>query len=286
MSRGRPRGAGAATPASGAHRPGRARVAARTATRGPGRRSRVAGRAGRRAVVTPPRQIRKAAGRARRAVAAGGRIVLRAISAARAVLLAIASVKGIAAVLIVALVVAAVAAILSMLPALVQDVILDDEPSSEQGTSRPGAEDLPTLTEEGWGLPVAGGYTLTGRFGDFRAGYVHMGDDFAVPAGTPIHAIQAGTVTHVTCAFWRGRSPCNVLITHGRKNGVVIQSLYVHMYPSGVLVSEGQEVEAGQVIARAGSNGNSTGPHLHLEVWINGAPMSAVAFLSRQGVEL
>ncbi|MDQ0094882.1 M23 family metallopeptidase [Paeniglutamicibacter psychrophenolicus] len=107
---------------------------------------------------------------------------------------------------------------------------------------------------------------LTSRFG-FRKnptgpGYMnHNGLDFAVPSGTPIKAAAAGTVVQ---AEWAGHSGFRVKIDHG--NG--LETSYNHN--SALKVSVGQKVERGETVSLAGSTGNSTGPHLHLEVIVNG----------------
>ena len=143
------------------------------------------------------------------------------------------------------------------------------------------------VSAEGWTLPVAPGYTLTGRFGDGRSGYTHQGDDFAAPAGTPIFAAADGLVVHTSCSPWQGRSPCTLMIDHGvDDSGQRIMTLYVHMYPEGVLSSVGDEVAAGENIALVGSNGNSTGPHLHFEVWIDGEPVNAATYLTGRGIDV
>ncbi|WP_411733566.1 M23 family metallopeptidase, partial [Paeniglutamicibacter sp.] len=103
---------------------------------------------------------------------------------------------------------------------------------------------------------------LTSRFG-FRKnptgpGYMnHNGLDYAVPMGTPIKASAAGTVVQ---SEWAGHSGYRVEIDHG--NG--LHTSYNHN--SVLKVSVGQKVERGEVVSLAGSTGNSTGPHLHLEV--------------------
>ncbi|MFL4472884.1 M23 family metallopeptidase [Paeniglutamicibacter sp. MACA_103] len=107
---------------------------------------------------------------------------------------------------------------------------------------------------------------LTSRFG-FRKnptgpGYMnHNGLDYAVPMGTPIKAAAGGTVVQ---AEWAGHSGFRVEIDHG--NG--LHTSYNHN--SALKVSVGQKVARGEVVSLAGSTGNSTGPHLHLEVIVNG----------------
>ncbi|MBQ3553899.1 MAG: peptidoglycan DD-metalloendopeptidase family protein [Clostridia bacterium] len=89
----------------------------------------------------------------------------------------------------------------------------------------------------------------------------HKGMDLAAPQGTNIVAAEAGVVRS---AGWNGGYGYCVVIDHG--SGVA--TLYGHS--SKLLVKKGQEVSKGQVIAKVGSTGVSTGPHLHFEVLING----------------
>ena len=92
----------------------------------------------------------------------------------------------------------------------------------------------------------------------------HKGTDFGFPAGTPVYACESGTVVHA--GLKGGYGKC-VIIDHG--NG--IQTLYAHQ--SRLNVAAGQRVVRGQCIGAVGSTGNSTGPHLHLEVRVNGVPV-------------
>lgn len=92
----------------------------------------------------------------------------------------------------------------------------------------------------------------------------HDGVDVGAPQGTPIHASAAGVVRS---AGPRGGYGNAVEIDHG--NGVV--TLYGHA--SELLVHPGETVSAGQEIARVGSTGRSTGPHLHFEVRVGGRPV-------------
>lgn len=113
--------------------------------------------------------------------------------------------------------------------------------------------------------PISG--TITSRFGSrssVRVG-AHTGLDIAAPKGTSIKAAASGTVIH---AGWKGSLGNLVIISHG--NGV--QTYYGHC--SQILVSAGQKVSQGDIIAKVGSTGNSTGPHLHLEVRVDGVALN------------
>ncbi|MEU3187962.1 peptidoglycan DD-metalloendopeptidase family protein [Streptomyces sp. NPDC006923] len=92
--------------------------------------------------------------------------------------------------------------------------------------------------------------------GSWASGY-HTGVDFPVPTGTSVKAVAAG---QVISAGWAGSYGYQVVIRH--PDGKYSQ--YAHL--SALNVREGQQVGAGQRIARSGSTGNSTGPHLHFEV--------------------
>lgn len=108
--------------------------------------------------------------------------------------------------------------------------------------------------------PVSGAI-ITSNYG-MRRGSMHKGVDFAAKSGTRISAADGGTVTW---AGWkRGGWGYLVVINHG--NG--IETYYAHN--SKVLVSVGQKVAKGEQIAKMGSTGNSSGPHCHFEVHVNG----------------
>lgn len=109
--------------------------------------------------------------------------------------------------------------------------------------------------------PISG--IITSRYGSIsrvRTG-AHTGLDIAASMGTSIRAAASGTVT---CASYQGSLGNLVKISHG--NG--IETYYGHC--SKIYVSVGQQVSQGQNIAAVGSTGNSTGPHLHLEIRVNG----------------
>ena len=117
--------------------------------------------------------------------------------------------------------------------------------------------------------PIAGGYTITSRFGKRSRG-LHTGLDIASPSGTPIKATAAGKVIY---AGWKGSYGNLVIISHG--NGV--QTYYAHC--SKIYVTAGQSVSQGETISAVGNTGNSTGPHLHLEVRVNGVAQNPQNYL-------
>ena len=99
----------------------------------------------------------------------------------------------------------------------------------------------------------------------------HQGLDLGFPTGTPVYACESGTVT--TANFNGGYGNC-IVIDHG--NG--LQTLYGHLSEIGVTIN--QKVIRGQSIGRVGSTGNSTGPHLHLEVRVNGRAVDPLGVLN------
>ncbi|KAB1096680.1 M23 family metallopeptidase [Micromonospora aurantiaca] len=107
-----------------------------------------------------------------------------------------------------------------------------------------------------WVIPMKGA-DITSCYGP-RWGTQHAGIDFAMPAGTPIHAAAAGTV--VKAGDVGDGYGISVFIDH--HNGYLTH--YAHQ--SRLAVGVGDTVKAGQVIGYEGSTGDSTGPHLHFEV--------------------
>lgn len=109
-----------------------------------------------------------------------------------------------------------------------------------------------------WHLPVQG-YRLTATFGLSSRLWstVHTGLDFAGPSGTPLMAVANGTITETGSAGAYGMRTILTL-----EDGTEIW--YCHQ--SSIDVTVGQKVRGGEVIGKLGSTGNSTGPHLHLEV--------------------
>lgn len=140
-----------------------------------------------------------------------------------------------------------------------ENVIIESEPAIiEQGTIIP-----PTYIK-----PIYGG-RFTSGYGQ-RWGKLHKGVDWAVTTGTKIFASSGGTVVR---ADSNGAYGLCVLISHpdGR------MTRYAHC--SKLLVSKGQTVKQGEVIALSGNTGRSTGPHLHFEMIINGSPVNPLKYI-------
>ena len=119
--------------------------------------------------------------------------------------------------------------------------------------------------------PISG--TITSRFGSIsrvRTG-AHTGLDIAAKTGTPIAAAASGTVTY---SGYQGSLGYLVKISHG--NG--IETYYGHC--SKLYVTAGQQVNQGDIIAAVGSTGNSTGPHLHFEVRVNGTTVNPLVYVN------
>lgn len=124
---------------------------------------------------------------------------------------------------------------------------------------------------EGWGSPFPGRdwkSVVTSEFG-YRVdpvtgaqGAFHAGIDIGYPTGTPIAAVREGTVEAVN--YYSSGYGYHVIINHGGG----YKTLYGHC--SALLVNVGDKVTKGQTIAKVGSTGKSTGPHLHLNVYVNG----------------
>ena len=125
-----------------------------------------------------------------------------------------------------------------------------------------------------WPLP---GYTSASSAYGWRVHPIygtrkfHKGEDIPAPTGAAIVAAASGTVT---TAGWVSGYGNYTVINHG--GGVM--TAYGHQ--SAIYVSVGQTVSAGQTIGAVGSTGNSTGPHLHFEVYVNGATQSPMSYFS------
>lgn len=146
----------------------------------------------------------------------------------------------------------------------------------------------PISVEEAWTHPLPSGRLLS-QFGNrgiipgVTSSAFHNGIDLAAPLGTEILAVGSGVVSYAG---------------HGNKTlglsgwVVVIQHLdgtstaYNHMSESGVLVAVGDDVTTGDVIALVGSEGRSTGPHLHFSAWVDGEAVNPVNYLQDRGVSV
>ncbi len=150
----------------------------------------------------------------------------------------------------------------------------------QQGSSVPLPSAAPPSDDQPWTLPLpAGSFYMTTCF-CMRWGEFHTGDDLAAGYGTPIYAIGSGTVVAAGPASGFGNW---VVIDHG--NGFT--SIYGHM--KVLAVSAGQHVSVGQKIAYVGSEGQSTGPHLHLEIRVGGMfgpRVDPQVFLARRGISI
>ncbi|TFD79232.1 M23 family metallopeptidase [Cryobacterium fucosi] len=100
----------------------------------------------------------------------------------------------------------------------------------------------------------------------------HSGIDLAAPDGTPILAAADGTVTVAEYTDSGG----GVIVIEHRIDGQTVATAYRHMWQTGIHVTVGQKVTAGQHIGDVGSSGHSTGPHLHFEVRPGGTNSDAI----------
>jgi len=130
------------------------------------------------------------------------------------------------------------------------------------------------------GIPITSGFgwraTPPGTI-DFygQGGYMHTGIDFGAPCGTPVFAPAAGTVFS---AGWGNDGGGNhVKISHGVVQGNSLTTIFYHN--TSVVVSAGQQVSQGQLIAYSGTTGNSTGCHSHFETWVNGKAVDPMGLL-------
>ncbi|WP_345312152.1 M23 family metallopeptidase [Gordonia alkaliphila] len=127
--------------------------------------------------------------------------------------------------------------------------------------------------------PIKAKYSFTSAYAE-RWGSFHGGVDLAAPLGTPIHAVSDGVVIEAGPASGYGN-----WVQVKAADGTV--TMYGHMASSGVLVKEGQKVTAGDIIALVGSEGFSTGPHLHFEVWRDGSTkIDPIPWLAAKGVSI
>ena len=140
------------------------------------------------------------------------------------------------------------------------------------------AASKPTLSFTGFICPLKSYSRISSEYGWRKnpvtgVNKLHAGTDFAAPGGTPIYAAASG---YVQVAGWSTGGYGNyVIIYHGKmSDGNAYSTLYAHM--RSVATSAGKYVKQGELIGYVGTTGNSTGNHLHLEVWKGGSKANAV----------
>lgn len=149
---------------------------------------------------------------------------------------------------------------------------------SEQITQERKAQEAAAAREAAepdYVLPTQG--RLSSPYGG-RWGSMHYGIDFANSIGTPIRAVSDGVVIEAGPASGFG-----LWVRIRNDDGTVSVYGHIHSYS----VSEGERVEAGEMIAKMGSRGHSTGPHLHFEIWnASGQKINPLTWLNQHGVYL
>jgi murein DD-endopeptidase MepM/ murein hydrolase activator NlpD len=139
------------------------------------------------------------------------------------------------------------------------------------GLRHPFSGDVPITSGFGWRATPPGTIDFYGT-----GGYMHTGIDFGAACGTPVYAAAAGEVfssgwNSADGGGWR------VKLSHGVVQGNSLTTVYYHN--SSIVVSNGQQVAQGQLIAYSGNTGNSTGCHAHFETWLNGAAVDPMRLL-------
>lgn len=136
-----------------------------------------------------------------------------------------------------------------------------------------------------WPFPM--GVQISSEYG-FRdaptagASSFHGGVDFTPGIGTPIGSIADGVVTDIDLGGGSG-SGIFVEVEH-MIEGQRVTTVYAHLKPETVVVKEGQELAVGDEIAQVGNTGISTGPHLHLEIHVQGKHVDPIYFLTKLNV--
>lgn len=142
-----------------------------------------------------------------------------------------------------------------------QNIITESEPRIVQ---------VGTLTPPTYIKPIYGGSFSSGF--EYRWGSFHTGVDWSCSQGTPVMASANGTV--IRAGWYSGYGYC-IDVRHS--NGVVTR--YGHL--SKILVSVGQSVDQYQKIGNTGNTGNSTGPHIHFEIIINGRAVNPLTYVNK-----
>ena len=177
-------------------------------------------------------------------------------------------------------VVAALAGAAATTPTVVNADLRAPAPSADDPACLPAV--AVGLSTEGWTKPAVA--PITSPYGMrmhpvYHVMRLHAGTDLGAPCRAPIMDAHDGVVVGAGPASGYGN-----LITIDHGGGIVTR--YAHMFNDGVLVRVGQQVAAGQQIARVGSNGVGTACHLHYEVRINGAFTDPAPFMAARGAPL
>ena len=139
------------------------------------------------------------------------------------------------------------------------------------GLRHPFDGSVPITSGFGWRATPPGTIDFYGQ-----GGYMHTGLDFGAACGTPVYAAAAG---EVFSSGWNSGDGggWRVKISHGLIEGNTLNTIYYHN--ASIVVSNGQRVSQGQLIAYSGNTGNSTGCHAHFETWLNGSPVDPMRLL-------
>ncbi len=145
-----------------------------------------------------------------------------------------------------------------------------------------GMIDPGQISSAGWARP-SGGY-ISSHFGPrihpiYGIARLHAGIDLATPCGRPVYAARSGRVSY---SGWLGTSGNFIRVTHedGYTTG------YAHLQSGSLYVRLGESVITGQLIARIGNTGGSTGCHLHLETRRNMVAQDPYPFFINRGIRL
>lgn len=149
----------------------------------------------------------------------------------------------------------------------------DQVPASQQATA-----------DRTFSSPIpAGAGEMTSEFNSPDRAVPHLGTDFAVTVGTPVSSVSKGTVLETSNdGALNHHSGKGVVIDHGEINGDRMYSYYGHL--DEIDVEKGDTVEAGTPIGKSGNTGNSTGPHLHLGVFMNSEDPNGAIWNADSGV--
>lgn len=148
---------------------------------------------------------------------------------------------------------------------------------AELAAGTTGALAVFPLPDGTWSTSSPYGQRVHPVFGTVR---MHDGADFAAADGTPLLAVFDGVVSRVSFPASGNNS---VTVTSLGPSGEDLKVLYMHMWPSGIFVTEGALVRAGDPIGTVGNSGTSTGAHLHLETRVDGRLVDPVPFLAQYG---